>query len=50
MTKYMIIDLYTNDSQFIDYEEFLEAIIGLDVTMGVYNVWKGEEYMVIEIK
>lgn len=46
----MIIDLYTKYSQFIDYEEFMEAIIGLDVTMGVYNVWGGEDYLVIEIK
>ena len=47
--KYILIDLYTGKSELIPSDEVKVAIHGLKKKKGVLNVWKGEEYMVVEI-
>ena len=46
--KYILIDLYTGKSELIPSDEVKEATYGLKKKKGVLNVWKGEEYMVVE--
>ena len=47
--KYILIDLYTGKSELIPSDEVKEATYGLKKKKGVLNVWKGEEYMVVEV-
>lgn len=46
--KYILIDLYTGKSELIPSDEVKVAIYGLKKKKGALNVWKGEEYMVVE--
>lgn len=47
--KYILIDLYTGKSELIPSDEVKVATYGLKKKKGVLNVWKGEEYMVVEV-
>lgn len=47
--KYILIDLYTGMSVNIPADEVEEATYGLKRKKGALNVWKGEEYMVVEV-
>lgn len=47
--KYILIDLYTGKSELIPSDEVKEATYGLKKKKGVLNVWKGEEYIVVEV-
>lgn len=47
--KYILIDLYTGKSELIPADEVKEATYGLKKKKGATNVWKGEEYIVVEV-
>jgi hypothetical protein len=47
--KYILIDLYTGKSELIPSDEVKVAIYDLKKKKGVLNVWKGEEYLVVEV-
>jgi|688.fasta_scaffold1333963_1 hypothetical protein len=47
--KYILIDLYTGKSEQIPTEELKEATWGMKAKKGALKVWKGEEYLVVEV-
>jgi hypothetical protein len=47
--KYILIDLYNGSSEILPFEEAKEAVLGLKKKKGDLTLWKGEEYMVVEI-
>lgn len=47
--NYILIDLYNGSSEILPFEEAKEAVLGLKKKKGDVNVWKGEEYMVVEV-
>lgn len=47
--NYILIDLYNGSSEILSFEEAKEAVLGLKKKKGDVNVWKGEEYMVVEV-
>ena len=48
-TQYIIIDLYDGGSEMIPASEAKQATKGLKKIKGDVNVWRGEEYMVVEV-
>jgi len=47
--KYILIDLYNGSSEILPAEEAKEAIKGLKKKKGDVTVWRGEEYLVVEL-
>lgn len=47
--KYILIDLYEGSTEIIPTSEAKEAIKGLKKVEGDFTLWKGEEYMVVEV-
>lgn len=48
--KYILIDLYNGSSEVLPFEEAKEAVLGLKKKKGDVTVWRGEEYLVIEVQ
>ena len=48
-TQYIIIDLYDGGSEMIPASEAKQATKGLKKIKGDVNVWRGEEYIVVEV-
>ena len=47
--KYILIDLYEGSTEIIPTSEAKEAIKGLKKVKTDLTLWKGEEYMVVEV-
>ena len=47
--KYLMIDLSSNSSTFIPTSELKEAIWGCKKLRGKTNVWKSEDYLIVEV-
>ena len=47
--KYILIDLYNGKSEIIPSSEVEDATDGLKLKKGDVRVWKGEEYLVVEV-
>jgi len=47
--KYILIDLYNGKSEIIPSSEVEDATDGLKLKKGAVKVWKGEEYLVVEV-
>ena len=48
--KYILIDLYNGASEMLPFADAQEAVLGLKKKKGDVNVWKGEEYLVVEVQ
>ena len=48
-SNYILINLYTMESEFLPAEEVEEATMDLKLVKGAKKVWSGEEYIVIEL-